>query len=340
MRKRNSDLFAVSVSQRAVDFRRSLHPVKTNRNLCAAILCNRSLNRKVMYEFLRAKHQLNIPENSGKTQLILILQIGSVTPFQNQNRHTVATCFGFAGDFKFAGTVGNLAVTDKFAVDPDIEAGIYALKIQELTFAGFFFCQSKILYISAAGIFTGCIRRVIRDGIADIGVLLLSKALHLPAGGHFHVDKALFFEILFPEMLRYFFHTGIPGKFPVVPAQQDLALPSILFRHIPAAVVHCADMQSGEIFIKILHFHLVVSFLYTLVDTGILFRLSFLQLLTHLENIEFQVVGFLRRPEDRMIRRLCFKFHLTQSLMRSVGCFSDGLCEQLRIHKVGTGAGH
>ena len=141
-------------------------------------------------------------------------------------------------------------------------------------------------------------------------------------------------------MLRYFFHTGIPGKFPVVPAQQDLALPSILFRHIPAAVVHCADMQSGEIFIKILHFHLVVSFLYTLVDTGILFRLSFLQLLTHLENIEFQVVGFLRRPEDRMIRRLCFKFHLTQSLMRSVGCFSDGLCEQLRIHKVGTGAGH
>lgn len=100
------------------------------------------------------------------------------------------------------------------------------------------------------------------------------------------------------------------------------------------------DMQSGEIFIKILHFHLVVSFLYTLVDTGILFRLSFLQLLTHLENIEFQVVGFLRRPEDRMIRRLCFKFHLTQSLMRSVGCFADGLCEQLRIHKVGTGAGH
>ena len=41
-----------------------------------------------------------------------------------------------------------------------------------------------------------------------------------------------------------------------------------------------------------------------------------------------------------MIRRLCFKFHLTQSLMRSVGCFADGLCEQLRIHKVGTGAGH
>ena len=31
-------------------------------------------------------------------------------------------------------------------------------------------------------------------------------------------------------------------------------------------VVHCADMQSGEIFIKILHFHLVVSFLYTLVE--------------------------------------------------------------------------
>ena len=129
MRKRNSDLFAVSVSQLAVDFRRSLYAVKTNRNLCAAILCNRSLNRKVMYEFLRAKHQLNIPENSGKTQLILILQIGSVTPFQNQNRHTVAACFGFAGDFKFAGTVGNLAVTNKFAVDPDIEAGIYALKI-------------------------------------------------------------------------------------------------------------------------------------------------------------------------------------------------------------------
>ena len=129
MRKRNSDLFAVSVSQRAVDFRRSLYPVKTNRNLCAAILCNRSLNRKVMYEFLRAKHQLNIPENSGKTQLILILQIGSVTPFQNQNRHTVAACFGFAGDFKFAGAVGNLAVADEFAVDPDIEAGIHAFKI-------------------------------------------------------------------------------------------------------------------------------------------------------------------------------------------------------------------
>ena len=124
-----ADFFALCIRQCAVDFQLSLHPIKTNRNLCAAILCNRSLNRKVMYEFLRAKHQLNIPENSGKTQLILILQISSVTPFQNQNRHTVAACFGFAGDFKFAGAVGNLAVTDEFAVDPDIEAGIHAFKI-------------------------------------------------------------------------------------------------------------------------------------------------------------------------------------------------------------------
>ena len=54
---------------------------------------------------------------------------------------------------------------------------------------------------------------------------------------------------------------------------------------------------------------------------------SLLFFINNLKNEEFQIIRFLCCPQNRMICRLCPKFHQTQSLMRSTRRLTDGLCQ-------------
>ena len=67
--------------------------------------------------------------------------------------------------------------------------------------------------------------------------------------------------------------------------------------------------------------------------------LSHLFLVAYLENIEFQIIRFLRCPQDRMIRRLGAVFHLAETLMYILCRLMDRLCEQLIGHKMRAGTG-
>ena len=64
-----------------------------------------------------------------------------------------------------------------------------------------------------------------------------------------------------------------------------------------------------------------------------------LHLIHNLEHIELQIIGFVRRPENRMIRCLGAEFHLTQTLVDAVSRLSDCLGKQLIRHKMGAGTG-
>ena len=61
-----------------------------------------------------------------------------------------------------------------------------------------------------------------------------------------------------------------------------------------------------------------------------------LLLLTHLKDIKLQIIRIPRSPQDRMIRRLRPKLHLSQSLMHILRRLPDRLCEELLIHEMGT----
>ena len=62
-------------------------------------------------------------------------------------------------------------------------------------------------------------------------------------------------------------------------------------------------------------------------------------LIAHLEDVKLQIIRFIRRPEDRMVRCLCPEFHLSEPTVDAFSGLRDRLCKQLIIHKMRAGAG-
>src|SRR5699024_8878147 len=114
-----------------------------------------------------------IPEDAGSTELVLIFQVAAVTPLQDQNRQSVLAFFDSLGDVKLGGGVGDFAVAQEGAVEPDVEAGVNTLEVQVGLGGICIAFIDKIVQISTAGIFIRNIGRVCREGIADVGVLVL-----------------------------------------------------------------------------------------------------------------------------------------------------------------------
>lgn len=61
--------------------------------------------------------------------------------------------------------------------------------------------------------------------------------------------------------------------------------------------------------------------------------------LYHLEDVEFQIIGFLRSPQDGVVGRLGAEIDLAEALVGVPGCPGNGVPEQVRIHKMRAGAG-
>lgn len=61
-------------------------------------------------------------------------------------------------------------------------------------------------------------------------------------------------------------------------------------------------------------------------------------LLHYLEDIEFQIITAVGSPEYGMVRGLGAEFHLPQTPVGSGSRFAYGLCKELGIHEMGTGA--
>ena len=126
---------------------------------------------------------VHIPEDAGGTELVLIFQIAAVTPLQDQNCQSVLSFFDSLGDVKLRGGVGDFAVAQEGAVEPDVEAGVNTLEVQVGLGSICIAFIDKIVQVSTAGIFIRNIGRVCREGIADVGVLVLVVTVVLPNAG-------------------------------------------------------------------------------------------------------------------------------------------------------------
>ena len=65
-----------------------------------------------------------------------------------------------------------------------------------------------------------------------------------------------------------------------------------------------------------------------------------LQFVHNLEDIEFQIIGSIICPQNRVVGSLLAKLNLPEPFVCITRRFLNCLCEQIRIHEVGTGAGH
>ena len=133
-----------------------------------------------------------ITENTAHAQLVLVFHITAKAPFDNQYAQLVFAFLQEGRNEKLTGTVGNLAVPSKQAVDPHIKAGIDPFKIQIAVHGKLLFCQGKRAQIQPAGILLRHIGRIKGERVADIGVLVAVIAQCLPTGRYRNFIKIRF----------------------------------------------------------------------------------------------------------------------------------------------------
>ena len=85
--------------------------------------------------------------------------------------------------------MGYLAVADVGSVEPYVEAGIYALEVEESCRCAFVSLVIEILYVGSAGIVLGYIRRIKGKWVAYVGVLVGIITCHLPGARYFDAVK-------------------------------------------------------------------------------------------------------------------------------------------------------
>ena len=98
------------------------------------VLPQGSLHKIILQMLGGTAKKIDIPENARGPQLVLILEVGAVGPFENENVDTVDAGAEKSSDVELRGGMGNLAVADEGAVHPEIEAAVHSLKAQD----GFF----------------------------------------------------------------------------------------------------------------------------------------------------------------------------------------------------------
>ena len=206
----------------------------------------------------RTLQDIYIAEDAGGAELILVFQVAAVTPLQNHNSQGVLAFPDGFGNIKLGGRMRYLAVTQECTIQPDIEAGVNALKVQICLGCIFISFIDKIIEISTAGILIRNIRGVSGERIADVGVLMLVVTVVLPDAGNRDGIPGGSIIVFFVELIFEVMDAFTVLEFPVVIQQLEAVrvLPvfnqvvhSYRSRNEVASVGRCAYMMCMQVFV-------------------------------------------------------------------------------------------
>ena len=162
---------------------------------------------------------IDVPEDAREAELVLILQIGAVAPLENQNGKQIRALLKKVRHIELRRVVGDLAVAHVGPVEPDVEAGIHAFKIQERAGCIRVPVPGKAVQVGAAGIVLGDVGRIEGKRVADVGVLGAVVASQLPAEGHrFLLPPFSGLVLLHIKRILQIVDAGIIGESPRAPA--------------------------------------------------------------------------------------------------------------------------
>ena len=117
-------------------------------------------DKEILHVDLVPQEQIDLADDAGGTDFVLILQVGSVAPLENQHTKLVLARVQEFRHIDFAGHVADLAVGGELPVDVEIEAGVHALEV-----------QSEIIFFQ-------CVRvHVQRAPVQSAGVLCRSTGM-------------------------------------------------------------------------------------------------------------------------------------------------------------------
>lgn len=115
---------------------------------------------------------------------------------------------------ELTGGMGHLTVPDKLTVEPDVEAGSNALKIQKCARGSGILLVGEVVEVSAAGILFGNIRRISGKWITDVGVLVVVVTVVLPHAWDRDAVKSGGIIADLIESILQVINTGVVPKFP------------------------------------------------------------------------------------------------------------------------------
>ena len=193
---------------------------------------------------LRAGDHVHVTEDTVVAELVLILQIGGVAPLEDGDGQHVLADDDLVGHVKLGGGVGNLRHADELAVDPRIEAGIHAVKVQVAALA--LFLPLKGTTVHAAGILARDVGRIEGEGIVDVGILRVIKAVVLPHGRHGHLHRIG--QGIAADGLRHVLHRREPAE---VPRTVEGNGRGGIFRQVPRTGRLCADADHLRLLVVI-----------------------------------------------------------------------------------------
>ena len=163
----------------------------------AEVVGQLAADRDVAHAAAVAEEQIDLAEDAGGAEHILILEIRPGGIFDNQHTQLVFTGAQLVGHAELGDAVRHFAVADEIAVEPDVEAGGNALKGEHGVLGGKSArTDGEAAAVEAAGIFVRQVRRVAEEGVLGVGVVrlvvaqgVLPRARHLDAVGGHGVDR-------------------------------------------------------------------------------------------------------------------------------------------------------
>ena len=171
-------------------------------------------NEIVLDALFRPVQQVDITENAVHAEHILIFHVAAIAPFQHEDRQMVGAVLQKLRYIELTGGMGHLTVPDKLTVEPDVEAGGNALKIQKCARGSGILLVGEVVEVSAAGVLFRNIRWISGKRIADVGVLVVVVAVVLPHAGDRDAVKGGGIIADLVESILQIINTGVVPKFP------------------------------------------------------------------------------------------------------------------------------
>ena len=170
-----------------------------NVEFCGKVCIDKRVVERALHEDVAdvngfAEQEVNFTEDTGHTPHILVFEVGTVGPLENEDLDGILSVGKNIGHVDFGGEVGDLAVCNELIVDPYIERGVNAFEIEVRLLALHGSRNGEVADVEGAGIFVGNERRVNGNGVVDVGVIrnvVAASESHLPVHGNGHSVEAV-----------------------------------------------------------------------------------------------------------------------------------------------------
>ena len=131
--------------------------------------------------------------------------------------------------------MGYFVVAQVLAVEPCVQAGVYALKVQVSPGCIFFYLVLELGHVTAAGVFVGHIRGICREGVTDVGVVVLVVTVVLPDTGYRDGVVVLGGEAQLVEQIGQVVDIGVVLKLPIsIEKLEPVGALTVLYQIVPA----------------------------------------------------------------------------------------------------------